>query len=202
MIKKEDVEKVRAAADLYDIVSATVTLKPSGTGTFVGLCPFHDEKTGSFNVRPSLGVWHCFGCGLGGDVFKYVEQSENIDFREAVELLADKYHIELHYENSGNGPNRENAGSKRTRLLEACEEAQRFFVSQILTKEALPAPNCSAVATSPKPTANVSAAATRPKAGIISCVIWHPRGLHRRRSSTPAWPAKASVASTTISAAA
>lgn len=139
MIKKEDVEKVRAAADLYDIVSATVTLKPSGTGTFVGLCPFHDEKTGSFNVRPSLGVWHCFGCGLGGDVFKYVEQSENIDFREAVELLADKYHIELHYENSGNGPARENTGSKRTRLLEACEEAQRFFVSQILTKEALPA---------------------------------------------------------------
>ena len=64
MIKKEDVEKVRAAADLYDIVSATVTLKPSGTGTFVGLCPFHDEKTGSFNVRPSLGVWHCFGCGF------------------------------------------------------------------------------------------------------------------------------------------
>lgn len=74
-----------------------------------------------------------------GDVFKYVEQSENIDFREAVELLADKYHIELHYENSGNGPARENTGSKRTRLLEACEEAQRFFVSQILTKEALPA---------------------------------------------------------------
>ncbi|WP_348243578.1 CHC2 zinc finger domain-containing protein, partial [Salmonella enterica] len=69
--------------------------------------------TGSFNVRPSLGVWHCFGCGLGGDVFKYVEQSENIDFREAVELLADKYHIELHYENSGNGPSRENTGSKR-----------------------------------------------------------------------------------------
>ena len=159
MIKKEDVEKVRAAADLYDIVSATVTLKPSGTGTFVGLCPFHDEKTGSFNVRPSLGVWHCFGCGLGGDVFKYVEQSENIDFREAVELLADKYHIELHYENSGNGPARENTGSKRTRLLEACEEAQR------------------------------------------SCATWPPRGLRRRKSSTRAWPVKASAASMTISAA-
>ncbi|NMM98759.1 DNA primase [Bifidobacterium olomucense] len=140
MIKKEDVEKVRAAADLYDIVSATVTLKPSGTGTYVGLCPFHDEKTGSFNVRPSLGVWHCFGCGLGGDVFKYVEQVENIDFREAVELLADKYHIELHYENSGNASGRpDGTGSKRTRLLEACEEAQRFFVAQIFTKEALPA---------------------------------------------------------------
>ena len=98
MIKKEDVEKVRAAADLYDIVSASVTLKPSGTGTYVGLCPFHDEKTPSFSVRPSLGVWHCFGCGLGGDVFGYVEQQENIDFREAVEVLADRYHIELHYD--------------------------------------------------------------------------------------------------------
>ncbi|MBW3078000.1 DNA primase [Bifidobacterium simiiventris] len=137
MIKKEDVEKVRAAADLYDIVSASVTLKASGTGTFVGLCPFHDEKTPSFNVRPALGVWHCFGCGLGGDVFKFVEQQENIDFREAVELLADKYHIELHYEN-GQSTDKP-AGSKRARLLEANEEAQRFFVSQILTKEALPA---------------------------------------------------------------
>ena len=108
MIKKEDVEKVRAAADLYDIVSASVTLKPSGTGTYVGLCPFHDEKTPSFSVRPSLGVWHCFGCGLGGDVFGYVEQQENIDFREAVEVLADRYHIELHYE-SGSGRNEHTA---------------------------------------------------------------------------------------------
>ncbi|KFI99118.1 DNA primase [Bifidobacterium stellenboschense] len=139
MIKKEDIEKVRAAADLYDIVSASVSLKPSGTGTYVGLCPFHDEKTGSFNVRPALGVWHCFGCGLGGDVFKFVEQQENIDFREAVELLADKYHIELHYEQSGTGRADGHSGSKRARLLEANEEAQRFFVSQIMTKEALAA---------------------------------------------------------------
>ena len=140
MIKKEDVEKVRAAADLYDIVSASVALKPSGTGTFVGLCPFHDEKTGSFNVRPSLGVWHCFGCGLGGDVFKFVEQQENIDFREAVELLADRYHIELHYEQTGTGrAGGERSGSRRARLLEANEEAQRFFVSQIMSKEALAA---------------------------------------------------------------
>lgn len=138
MIVKEDVEKVRAAADLYDIVSASVTLKPSGSGNFVGLCPFHDEKTGSFNVRPALGVWHCFGCGLGGDVFKYVMQQENIDFREAVELLADKYHIELHYDQS-KGPRPEYNGSRRARLLEANEEAQRYFVSQIMTKEALAA---------------------------------------------------------------
>ncbi|WEV76351.1 DNA primase [Bifidobacterium sp. ESL0800] len=138
MILKADVEKVRATADLYDIVSSTVTLKAAGTGTFMGLCPFHDEKTPSFSVRPSLGVWHCFGCGLGGDVFAYVEHRENIDFREAVELLADKYHIELHYEKS-DGSREEHRGSKRARLLEANEEAQRFFVSQIMTPEALAA---------------------------------------------------------------
>lgn len=136
MIVKEDVERVRAAADLYDIVSATVTLKPSGTGTFVGLCPFHDEKTPSFSVRPSLGVWHCFGCGAGGDVFKYVEQKENIDFREAVELLADRYHIEVHYDKSQDAKDNSHAGSKRARLIEANEEAQRFFASQINSKEA------------------------------------------------------------------
>ncbi|MDF7641070.1 DNA primase [Bifidobacterium sp. ESL0784] len=138
MILKADVEKVRATADLYDIVSSTVTLKAAGTGTFMGLCPFHDEKTPSFSVRPSLGVWHCFGCGLGGDVFAYVEHRENIDFREAVELLADKYHIELHYEKSDGGKE-EHRGSKRARLLEANEEAQRFFVSRIMTPEALAA---------------------------------------------------------------
>ena len=137
MIHKEDIEKVRNAADLYEIVSATVALKPSGIGSYVGLCPFHDEKTPSFSVRPAMGVWHCFGCGRSGDVFKYVEEQENIDFREAVELLADRYHIELHYDKTGNTP--ETKGSKRTRLLEANEEAQRFFVEQLVTDEALPA---------------------------------------------------------------
>ena len=137
MILKEDIEKVRATADLYDIVSATVSLKPSGTGAYVGLCPFHDEKTPSFSVRPALGVWHCFGCGLGGDVFGYVEHQENIDFRDAVELLADKYHIELHYDQSN--AKKEHTGSKRARLLEANEATQEFFVSQLMTKDALAA---------------------------------------------------------------
>nr|WP_303788240.1 DNA primase [Bifidobacterium catenulatum] len=137
MILKEDIEKVRATADLYDIVSATVSLKPSGTGTYVGLCPFHDEKTPSFSVRPALGVWHCFGCGLGGDVFGYIEHQENVDFRDAVELLADKYHIELRYDQAS--AKKEHAGSKRARLLEANEAAQGFFVSQLMTKDALAA---------------------------------------------------------------
>lgn len=134
---KDDIERVRAAADLYDLVSSVVALKPSGVGTFVGLCPFHDEKTPSFNVRPAMGSWHCFGCGLGGDVFKFVEQRENIDFREAVEYLADKYHVELHYE--AGTQRTAQTGSKRARLLEANEAAQRFFASQLASKEALAA---------------------------------------------------------------
>lgn len=136
MIVKEDIEKVRACADLYDIVSADVTLKASGAGTFMGLCPFHDEKTPSFSVRPSMGVWHCFGCGRGGDVFGYVEEHENVGFAEAVGILADKYHIELHYDSQGP---QQPTGSTRSRLLEANEEAQRFFVSQIMTHDALAA---------------------------------------------------------------
>lgn len=138
LIRQEDIDKVRNAADLYDIVSASVKLKPAGVGSFSGLCPFHDEKTPSFYVRPSMGLWHCFGCGRSGDVFGYVQERENLDFPDAVELLADKYHIELRRE-TGRGNDNARKGSKRTRLLEMNEEAQRFFTEQLKTQEALPA---------------------------------------------------------------
>ncbi len=138
LIRQEDIDKVRNAADLYDIVSASVKLKPAGVGSFSGLCPFHDEKTPSFYVRPSMGLWHCFGCGRSGDVFGYVQERENLDFPDAVELLADKYHIELRRE-AGRGNDNARKGSKRTRLLEMNEEAQRFFTEQLKTPEALPA---------------------------------------------------------------
>ena len=80
MILKEDVEKVRAAADLYDIVSASVTLRPSGTGTFVGLCPFHDEKTPSFSVRPALGCGIVSAAVSAATCSATVEHQENIVF--------------------------------------------------------------------------------------------------------------------------
>ena len=137
MIKQEDIEQVRQAADLYDVVSDSVSLKRSGSGEFMGLCPFHDEKTPSFAVRPALGMWHCFGCGLGGDVFAYVERHEGVGFADAVEILADKYGITLHYENQRGGQKRKS--SSRTRLLQVNEEAQNFFTHNLLTKEALPA---------------------------------------------------------------
>lgn len=138
IIKKEDIERVRHAADLYDVVSQTVTLKASGSGTYMGLCPFHDEKTPSFSVRPSLGVWHCFGCGAHGDIFDYIKKRDSIDFGEAVEVLADMYHIELHYESLHHHLERNNV-STRSRLLQANEEAQNFFMSCINTAEASPA---------------------------------------------------------------
>ena len=181
MILKEDIEKVRATADLYDIVSATVTLKPSGTGTYVGLCPFHDEKTPSFSVRPALGVWHCFGCGLGGDVFGYVEHQENVDFRDAVELLADKYHIELRYDQSN--AKKEHTGSKRP-------------------KTRSPRANCLMAVISARPIANDSVADMLRKAGIIWCGTWQARASHSRKCWTQVWPVKASMGCMTISVAA
>lgn len=122
-IPKEEVEEVREAADLYDLISETVTLKRSGSEMYMGLCPFHDEKTPSFSVRPSLGTWHCFGCGEGGDVFDYIEKRDGVDFQEAVKILADRYSIPLHLEQR-TGPSK---FSTRSRLLEACAEAESFF---------------------------------------------------------------------------
>ncbi len=137
MIRHEDIERVRQAADLYEVVSDSVSLKRSGSGEFMGLCPFHDEKTPSFAVRPGMGLWHCFGCGLGGDVFAYVERHEGVGFADAVEILADKFGITLHYVDSREGQHRK--GSSRTRLLQVNEEAQNFFAKNLLSKEALPA---------------------------------------------------------------
>lgn len=137
-VVKDDIEKVRNMANLYDVISDDVTLKSSGS-QYMGLCPFHDEKTPSFSVNPANGYWHCFGCGKSGDVFAYVMEREGVDFREALEILADRYHYELHYEQPGQGHADRPKGVTRVRLFEACAEAQNFFVSQLPTPEALKA---------------------------------------------------------------
>ncbi|MDO5694577.1 MAG: DNA primase [Aeriscardovia aeriphila] len=139
-IKQEDIELVRQRADLNEIVSETVQLRRSGAGEYMGLCPFHDEKTPSFAVRPSMGAWHCFGCGKGGDVFGYIEERDSVGFADAVEILADKYGITLHYETPrGNSANPQRLGSPRSRLLQVCEETQKFFADNLFSDEALPA---------------------------------------------------------------
>src|SRR3954453_4307283 len=98
LIRDDDIALVRERARIDEVVSDYVTLKNAGGGSRKGLCPFHDEKSPSFNVRPVQGFYHCFGCGASGDVYKFLMEIEGLTFVEAVERLAVKVGITLHYE--------------------------------------------------------------------------------------------------------
>ncbi|RRD45022.1 DNA primase [Buchananella hordeovulneris] len=137
-IQRADIDLVRERADIAEIVGAHVTLKPAGVGSLKGLCPFHDERTPSFHVRPQLGLWHCFGCNEGGDVISFVQRIDHVSFAEAVEFLAGKAGVQLHYEEGG-GPARpgEEPG-RRQRLLDAHRLAEEFYIAQLATPEAAP----------------------------------------------------------------
>jgi DNA primase len=123
-IKDEDIQLVRERARIDEVVEQYVTLRNAG-GARVGLCPFHDEKSPSFNVRPVQGFYHCFGCGASGDVYKFLMEIEGLTFVEAVERLAVKTGITLHYEDGAGGPRRD--PQQRPRLLEAHREAGAFY---------------------------------------------------------------------------
>ncbi|MBW3086448.1 DNA primase [Austwickia sp. TVS 96-490-7B] len=136
-IREEDVQAVKERADLEAVVREHVTLRTAGIGSLKGLCPFHDEKTPSFTVRPSVGSWHCFGCGEGGDVIAFVQKIDHLTFPEAVERLAGKSGVELHYEEGG--PPREEGVGRRTRLVEAHRVAEEFYTEVLLRgREARP----------------------------------------------------------------
>jgi DNA primase len=128
LIKDEDIQLVRERVRIDEIIGQYVTLKSAGGGSLKGLCPFHDEKSPSFNVRPAQGYYHCFGCGVGGDAIKFLREIEGITFAEAVERLADKSGIQLRYEEGGSPGPRRDAG-QRQRLLEAHKLAQEFYAS-------------------------------------------------------------------------
>lgn len=136
LIKREDIDEVRQRTDIKEVVDGYVTLKSAGIGSFKGLCPFHDERSPSFHVRPQVGTYHCFGCGEGGDVFSFVQKMDHTSFAETVEKLAARIGFELHYED-GPGPKREEVG-KRQRLLDAHKIAAEFFRDQLLTPGAAP----------------------------------------------------------------
>ena len=129
MITDEDKERVRQATDIVSLVSETVVLRPRGGNDFWGCCPFHQEKSPSFHVTPSTGLWHCFGCGTGGDVFDYVMRREGLDFLDAVRYLADRAHIDID-DSPGSGPVRK--GPKRTRLFDVLEAAQGAFSLRLM----------------------------------------------------------------------
>ncbi len=134
-IRREDVEHVRETSRIEEVVAEHLTLRSAGVGSMKGLCPFHDEKTPSFHVRPQVGLWHCFGCGQGGDVISFVQQIDHLDFREAVERLAGRLGVELHYEDDDGRAatgRRESIGG-RQRLIEAHRVAAEFYAEQLAT---------------------------------------------------------------------
>jgi DNA primase len=131
-IKRSDIDEVRTRINIADVVGDYVTLKSAGSGSMKGLCPFHDERSPSFHVRPQAGFYHCFGCGEGGDVYSFLQKMDHLSFQESVERLAGKLGYTLHYEEGGTAPDTSN----RTRLLAANSAAETFFREQLLSAEA------------------------------------------------------------------
>ncbi|MDO5629951.1 MAG: DNA primase [Mobilicoccus sp.] len=129
-IKAEDVEAVKDKASIESVVREHVTLTRAGAGRLKGLCPFHDEKTPSFTIRPAVGRWHCFGCGEGGDVISFVQRVDHLTFTEAVERLASSVGVTLRYEEGG-GP-RDASMGRRGRLVEAHRAAEEFYHETLL----------------------------------------------------------------------
>ncbi|MEQ1735289.1 MAG: DNA primase [Rhodoglobus sp.] len=132
LIRRSDIDEVRARINLADIVGDYVTLKSAGVGSLKGLCPFHEERSPSFHVRPQVGFYHCFGCGEGGDVFTFLQKMDHVTFQEAVERMAARIGFELHYEDGGQASDHGN----RARLLAANAAAETFFTEQLASKEA------------------------------------------------------------------
>jgi DNA primase len=118
-------EQVRDAVDMVDLVSSRTELRRAGANRFEGLCPFHEERTPSFGADPVKKVYHCFGCGAGGDVFTFVQETEGLDFIGALEYLADRYGIELQPEEED--PRAAERRQRRERLYELLERATGFY---------------------------------------------------------------------------
>ena len=131
-IAQADVDEVKARTNIADIVGERVALKSAGVGSLKGLCPFHDERSPSFHVRPQVGYYHCFGCGESGDVYSFLRAMDHLSFAEAVERLAGRIGYTLHYEDGGAAP--ETSG--RTRLYQANTAAAEWFRGQLATPEA------------------------------------------------------------------
>ena len=127
LIRKSDIDEVKQRANIADIVGQYVTLKRGGADSLKGLCPFHDEKSPSFSVRPNVGMYKCFGCGESGDVYKFLQQIDMMTFSEAVEKVAATINFSLTYEDGS--PERESGN--RSRLLEANRAAELYFIEQL-----------------------------------------------------------------------
>jgi DNA primase len=128
LISAESLDRVKQAADIVEVVSAHTDLRRQGS-RWVGLCPFHEERTPSFSVDAQEKLYHCFGCGVGGDTIKFVEEKEGLGFSEAVELLADRYGVELEREKED--PRAEARRQQRRRLEELLDRTAAFYATYL-----------------------------------------------------------------------
>jgi hypothetical protein len=123
-IKDSSVEAVRQGADFVAVVEERTPLRKSG-GRLTGRCPFHEERTPSFSVNPAKGLYHCFGCGKGGDMIRFVEETQGLDFAGAIEWLGERFRIPIEYEESG--PGEDVRRQRRKRLYELLDQAATFY---------------------------------------------------------------------------
>lgn len=124
-IKDTCVTEVKAAADIVEVVSAKTSLRRASSSRYTGRCPFHEERTPSFSVDPVDKLYYCFGCGKGGDVVRFVQETENVDFAGAIEWLADRFRVPLEYEETS--PQQDAARRRRERLTALLEQATAYF---------------------------------------------------------------------------
>jgi DNA primase len=136
-IRDGDIAEVRDRTRIDEVIGEYVALRRAGAGSLKGLCPFHDEKSPSMNVRPTHGMFHCFGCGESGSVIDFVMKIEHVGFVEAVERLADRIGFRLTYTGGGSSVQRDRG--TRTRLLEANKKAAEFYAAALHTPEGAPA---------------------------------------------------------------
>jgi DNA primase len=118
-------DRVRDAVDMVDLVSARTELRRAGPSSYQGLCPFHDERTPSFSINPAEKVYYCFGCQASGDAFTFVQETDGVDFKRALELLADRYRVALEVEDED--PRQAQARERRERLVGLLERAAGFY---------------------------------------------------------------------------
>ena len=135
-IRDEDSAAIRERPPIDEVIGEYLQLRSAGGDSLKGLCPFHDEKTPSFNVTPARGLYYCFSCGAGGDVIRFVQKIDGLTFIEAVERLAGRAGIDLRYEQGGYVPGQEQ--SRRRRLIDAHRIAAEFYAAQLETPGAAP----------------------------------------------------------------
>jgi DNA primase len=133
-IRDEDIATVRERSPIDEVVGEYLQLRSAGGGSLKGLCPFHDEKTPSFNVTPARGLYYCFSCTEGGDVISFVQKVDSLTFTEAVERLAARASIDLRYEQGGHVPGQEQ--SQRRRLITAHKAAAEFYSERLRSDDA------------------------------------------------------------------